>query len=131
LAWTRTPVSWQEDRMTDPASLPGTPKADSEACEMLVQIAGRRTMPIPAELLAQHTLALPGRWDWPVRRAAFEAILRRLASVRTQQIAVVDGPGRKPWGRYLLARAEADGTLPYDVRLSSVAPVRGSCDCAD
>jgi superfamily II DNA or RNA helicase len=117
--------------MPDPATVPSTPKADTEACEMLVQIAGRRTTPIPAELIAHHTLALPGRWDWPVHRAAFEAILRRLASVRTQEIAVVEAPGRGPWGRYQVARADADGTLPYDVRLLSVAPVRGSCDCAD
>ena len=97
----------------------------------LAQIAGRRTMPIPAELLIRHTLALPGRWDWRVRRAAFEAILRRLASARGQEIAVAEGPGRGTWGRYLLTRSDAEGTLPYDVRLSSLAPVHGSCDCAD
>jgi hypothetical protein len=44
---------------------------------------------------------------------------------------VIDGPTKNPWGRYRLGRAEAEGTLAYDVRLFSVVPVRGSCDCAD
>lgn len=112
-------------------AIPAAANDDSEAYEALVQIAGRRTAPVPVELLVRHTLALPGRWDWPVRRAAFEAILRRLVSVRAQEIAVVEGPGRGAWGRYHLTRADAEGTLPYDVRLSSLAPVQGSCDCAD
>ena len=72
-----------------------------------------------------------GGWDWPVRRAALEAILRRVASIRAQEIAVVEGPRGGPWGRYVLGRADAEGALPYDVRLASLAPVRGSCDCAD
>jgi superfamily II DNA or RNA helicase len=110
---------------------PSSPMDDTEAQQTLVQMAGRRTLPIPAGLIASHVLALPGRWDWPVRRAAFEAVLRRLASVRAQGITVAQGPARSPWGRYRLERADADGTLPYDVRLSSLVPVRGSCDCAD
>jgi superfamily II DNA or RNA helicase len=117
--------------MPVPAIPPSPPNDDSEAHEALVQIAGRRTAPIPADLLVRHTLALPGGWDWPVRRAAFEAILRRLASARAQELAVVEGPGRGTWGRYRLARAGAEGSLPYDVRLSALAPVHGSCDCAD
>ena len=111
--------------VTDP------PRNDAEAYETLVQIAGRRTLHIPPDLLARCVLALPGGWDWPVRRAALEAILRRVASIRAQEIAVVEGPRGGPWGRYVLGRADAEGALPYDVRLASLAPVRGSCDCAD
>jgi hypothetical protein len=117
--------------MPDPSMFTPPTSDDTEAYQALAQIAGRRTLPIPAELLVRHTLSLPGRWDWPVRQAAFEAILRRLASARAQEIAVVEGPGGGPWGRYLLARADAKGTLPYDVRLSSLAPVHGWCDCVD
>jgi hypothetical protein len=51
--------------------------------------------------------------------------------IRTQEIAVASEPRRGPWGRYVLGRADADGTLPYDVRLGSLAPVRGCCNCAD
>ncbi len=112
-------------------ALTDSPGNDAEAYETLVQIAGRRTLHIPADLLARCVLALPGGWDWPVRRAALEAILRRVASIRTQEIAIVEGPRGGPWGRYVLGRADSEGALPYDVRLASLVPVRGSCDCAD
>ncbi len=117
--------------MPDRMAVIDSPENDAEAYETLLQIAGRRTLHIPADLLARCVLALPGEWDWPVRRAALEAILRRIASIRAQEIAVVEGPPAGPWGRYILARADADGALPYDVRLVSLVPVRGSCDCAD
>jgi len=107
------------------------PEATSEALDMLVQIAGRRTLPLPVEVLARHALDLPGDWDWPVRRAALEALLRRLASARSQRITVAREPRRGPWGRYILGRADVDETLPYDVRLSSTKPARGACDCPD
>ncbi len=118
--------------MPDGVTVAGTgTAADDEAFETLVQIAGRRTTPVPAEILVRHALALPGAWDWPVRRAAFEAILRRFESVRGQDLVVREEPRQGPWGRYHLGRGRASAVLPYDVRLASVAPVRGSCDCAD
>ena len=109
----------------------GAPRSTDEALEALVQVAGRRTFPIPADLLARHALDLPGEWDWPVRRAALEALLRRLASARSQRIVVAIEPRRGAWGRYVLARPDDDEALPYDVRLSSVRPPRGACDCPD
>ena len=108
-----------------------SPPDDTAAHAALVQLAGRRTLHIPADLLARHVLALPGEWDWPVRRAAMEAVVRRVASVRVQEISVAKAPQRGPWGRYILRRADATGALPYDTRLSSLAPLCGSCDCAD
>jgi superfamily II DNA or RNA helicase len=110
---------------------PTSPEGGREARESLLQIAGRRAQPIPAKLLVEHILALPEPWDWPVRREALEAILRRVASVRTQELAVADAPRRSPWGRYRLARADASEALPYDVRLWSLSPLRGACGCAD
>jgi len=100
-----------------------------EAREVLLQLAGRRTQPIPAELVVEHVLGLPGPWDWPVRREALEAVIRRVASVRGQEIVVVDAPRRGLWGRYRLARAGE--ALPYDVRLWSISPLGGACGCAD
>lgn len=100
---------------------------DSEAYQVLMQMAGRRTLPVPGDLIVRHVLALPGNWDLPVRRAAMEAVLRRLGSVRGQELAVLEAPGKGPWGRYRLGRADVDGALPYDVRLWSVDPVAGSC----
>lgn len=108
--------------------------SESDARAMLLQIAGRRPLPVPAAIVVDLVLGLPGNWDWPVRRAALEAVLRRLASARAQEISVVDAPRRSAWGRYRLGRAgaaAADRGLPYEVRLWSASPIRGSCDCAD
>jgi hypothetical protein len=94
--------------------------SDSEAFEALRQSAGRRTLPIPVDLLVRHVLALPGPWDWPVRRAAFEALLRRLASARGQELTVLDGPRRGAFGGHTLASLQSEAPLPYDVRLFSL-----------
>ena len=110
---------------------PASPGNAPEARQSLLQIAGRRTLPIPPELVVGHVIGLAGPWDWPVRRAALEAILRRLASVRAQEIRSSTRLWRGPWGRYRLARADVDEALAYDVRLWSLSPLRGACDCAD
>jgi hypothetical protein len=107
------------------------PQDETEARAALLQIAGRRTLPIPTELIVDHVLRLPGDRDWPVRRAALEAVLRRLASARAQEIVVVAGPKDGSGGRHRLARAGGDSALPYDVRLWSLSPPGGACDCAD
>jgi superfamily II DNA or RNA helicase len=117
--------------MPDPGLDTTTSTSDGEACEALNQLAGRRTLPIPAEILVGHILALPGPWDWPVRRAAFEALLRRLASARSQELAVIESPRRGPLGRYALGSPQAAGVLSYDVRLLSLSPIEARCDCAD
>jgi superfamily II DNA or RNA helicase len=103
--------------------------SDSEALEALKQLAGRRTLPIPPEALIRHVLALPGAWDWPVRRAGFEAVLRRLSSARSQELTVIDRPARGGFGRYGLS--SPSGPLAYDVRLYSLNPIDARCDCPD
>ncbi len=45
--------------MTDTALMDPVSPSESEAFEALKQLAGRRTLPIPAELLVRHVLALP------------------------------------------------------------------------
>lgn len=108
-----------------------TPPGASEAIETLVALAGRKTLPIPALMLAEHTMSLPGPWDWPVRRAAFEAILRRLASAKAQELSVCDRPSRGPFGSYFVASPQVEGPLPYLIRLYGLAPLRARCDCMD
>ncbi len=98
---------------------------------MISTLAGRRTLPISAELLAEHALALPGGWDWPVRRAAFEAILRRLSSARAQELTVVKSPRVGPFGDYTLRSRQTGGDLRYAIRLYSVAPLQARCNCPD
>ena len=124
------PLLWQEGSMWASAQPAGPPRSVDEALAALTQIAGRRTLPIPADLIARHALGLPGQWDWPVRRAALEALLRRLASARSQRIAVVRAPRGGPWGRYGLGRSGGE-VLPYELELSSVRPLRGACGCPD
>jgi superfamily II DNA or RNA helicase len=117
--------------MPDPGLATSLSTPDHEAFETLKQLAGRRTLPIPAEMLVRHTLALPGPWDWPVQRAAFEALLRRLTSARSQELTVIESPRRGPYGRYTLSSPQSAGLLSYDVRLFSLQPIECRCDCAD
>lgn len=117
--------------MNGTSSIAFTPTRETEAFEALVHLAGRRTLPIPAQLLAEHAMALPGGWDWPVRRAAFEAILRRLSSARGQELSVVRSPRRGPFGAYTLRSRQTGAELRYADRLYSVAPLQGRCDCPD
>ena len=111
-----------------PSEIPTNP---SEAIATLVDLAGRKTTPIPALMLAEHIMSLPGPWDWPVRRAAFEATLRRLASAKAQELSISDRPMRGPFGSYLLGSPQLDGPLPYLVRLYGLSPLRARCDCMD
>jgi hypothetical protein len=69
----------------------GTTSA-GEARAVLLHIAGRRTLPIPADLIVDGVLASPGPWDWPVQLAALEAVLRRLASASSEELVVVAAP---------------------------------------
>jgi hypothetical protein len=55
-----------------------SPRNDAEAYETLLQIAGRRTLHIPADLLARCVLALPGEWDIEERIAGLVAGKRAL-----------------------------------------------------
>jgi superfamily II DNA or RNA helicase len=110
------------------------PQNTSEARNAMVLWAGRRTRPLPAEFLADHVLSLIGPWDWTVRRAAFEALCRRLSTARTQGIKVVRSPARvpnKPWGLYSLGGQAYEGTVPYNTAVYGLAPLESSCDCAD
>jgi hypothetical protein len=129
--WTSEAASWQKARHGE---FPSGDRDPQGRFGSLRGAPGHRRAPDPprpADLLARHVLALPGAWDWPVRRAALEAIVRRIASVRVQEISVVAAPRGGPWGRYRLGRPEADEASPYDSRLFSLAPLRGSCDCPD
>jgi len=108
--------------MSAPTLAASESSSDSEALETLKQIAGRRTLPIPVEMLVRHTLALPGPWDWPVRRAAFDALLRRLASARSQELAVIESPRGGPFGRYILAVRRPQDCFPMTCVCSHSIP---------
>lgn len=49
-----------------------------EAYRCLLDMTRRRTGSIPGEMLAEHITSISAHMDWPVQRAAMEALLRRL-----------------------------------------------------
>lgn len=116
--------------MSDDGLIAKSSPSDNEAFETLKQLAGRRTLPIPPEALVGYVLALPGSWDWPVRRAGIEAVLRRLASARSQELAVCERPAGA-FGRYRLSSPQSDAPLAYDIWLYSLDPIDARCDCPD
>ncbi len=67
-------------------------KAETEAYRTLLDLAYKKTGAIPPELLARHVLAIYDGSDWPVRRAAMEAALRRSEFARKDGLRVATRP---------------------------------------
>ncbi len=105
-----------------------TENAQQEAYGVLLTMVQRKARPIPGEVLAAHVLrATPGA-DFAVRRAAMEALLRRLASARDGQLQVLARPpGRSRLGPYRVGRPAGS----YRALLRSLEPLSGSCECRD
>jgi len=104
---------------------------DSEAHRVLIGLAHNKTGAIPPELLVQHVLAIHRDADWPLRRAALEALLRRCEFARRDGLRVASQPpGSRCFGSYQIRRA-GQSARPYRTLLESLAPLRGSCDCPD
>src|SRR5438874_888180 len=57
------------------------PEDDSETSRVLLSMAHRKTGRIPGDLLVRHVLSVTAGGDWPLRRGAMEAVLRRCKSV--------------------------------------------------
>jgi superfamily II DNA or RNA helicase len=107
------------------------PLEDTEAYRVLLSRAHRKTGFIPAEVVARHILSVTRGADWPVKREALEALLRRFAFARADSLRIAERPED---GRLLglyATRREGSAARPYLTRLESLDPVAGSCDCAD
>ncbi len=117
--------------MSTPSTATPVPTPDvteSEAYVELCEIAKGKTGRLPAGWVARQALRVTEGGDFPLQRAALEAIMRRIASARREGLR----PGARPVGPLGLWRTARDGAaLPYRTRVSSVAPFRGSCDCRD
>ena len=111
------------------------PEGFEETWEALTDLAVRPL--VPAAFLAAQALEVTRGADWPVRRAAMEALLRRAKSAENEELAAVGVPARgRPFGSYTVARSAADSRRrkdqrPYAVQLESLVPFAGSCDCPD
>ncbi len=115
----------------DHAALAPTLGTDTETYETLLARARRRTGAIPPEVVVHHVLSVARDGDWPVRREALEAVLRRLAGAKSEGLQVASRPaGGRVLGHY---RTRRNGlpTRPYRTLLRRLHPPDGSCDCPD
>ena len=122
------------------------PTTLDETFETLKELGQKRFGKVPPELVAAQVIAMSAGTDWPVRRAALEALTRRRRFGHRDGLAVLKRPARGAvFGRYTTGRAgkgrvkakrgggskAGAGKRPYQTELSSLVPLRGSCDCAD
>src|SRR5574341_170368 len=106
------------------------PTDDREAFQVLLGLLEDRVGEVPGETLARHVLAVTAGADWPVRRTCAEALIRRWAFARRDELAVAERP--RGGGLLGLWRTATPGDArPYSTLLASISPVEGSCDCRD
>ena len=107
------------------------PVAETEAFQELLSRLGRKAGKIPPELMVRHVLACVPAQEWPTRVEAMEAVLRRLESIRRDNLRVEARPAE---GRLLglyVTRRTGSGSRPYRTVLLGVDPIEGRCDCPD
>ncbi|MBI4514645.1 MAG: DEAD/DEAH box helicase [Deltaproteobacteria bacterium] len=108
-----------------------SPVGQSETFQVLLSLAERKTGLIPAPLLATHVLSVTSAGDWPLQRAAMEALLRRCKFAKQDALEVASRPaGKGMYGQYKTKRA-GSSERPYTTLLAGFEPLRASCDCAD
>ncbi len=119
-----------ERAIEHPATAASFP-TELEAYQILLARAHRKTGAVPPELLVRHILAVTAKADWPVRREAFEALLRRVAFGKADGLQIVSRPGRARLLGLYATRRKGSAARPYRTLLRRVDPIAGSCDCAD
>jgi SNF2 family DNA or RNA helicase len=111
---------------------PGSVELESE--RILTGLARGRFGRIAPELIARHLLASPADADWPVRKAAFDALARRYGFAQRDELRVAERPDAGPFGVYTTrsrAKGKSAEPRPYQTALYALAPLRTSCSCAD
>ena len=73
---------------------PVHPVSLEETFAELREMAGRKSGHVPSDLMAQHVIAVTAGGDWPLRRAAMEAVLRRCKFGDRDGLVVVRAPAR-------------------------------------
>ncbi len=104
---------------------------DSETYRALLGLAHGKSGKIPAEILVEHVLGAYGQADWPVQRGALEALLRRHAFLRRDELRVVARPPAGASFGFYQTGQSGRSQRPYRTLLESIRPLRGSCDCPD
>jgi superfamily II DNA or RNA helicase len=104
---------------------------ESEAYQTLLARLGKKSPSIPPDLLVRHILACVPAHEWPVRVEALDALVRRLESVKREELRLKVRPdGGRLLGDYVTSRPGA-GARPYRTRLAGVEPINARCDCPD
>ena len=103
----------------------------TEAHEMLVGLIGRKGKHIPQSIIADHVLTVTEEMDWPVARAALEAVLRRMSFAERDGLRVLGRPqGGARLGLYYTGKSSAS-VRPYETAIYGVSPIAASCNCPD
>ena len=119
------------ERIPDHTEITGASSAESEAYEVLLARAHRKTGRVPTELVVRHVLAVTRGGDWPVQRDALEALLRRFAFGRADGLQIVARPPRGQLLGLYATRRRGSSSRPYRTLLRRIEPIWGSCDCPD
>lgn len=112
-----------------------------ETRNWLIEHAHRRFGDIPPEEIAEQVMAITQGADFPVRRAALEALHRRMHNVDNEGVHVIERPKGSYLGSYVVARSAnvdlnrgkrgAREKRPYETVLQGVSPLSGQCTCPD
>jgi hypothetical protein len=91
--------------MPTAGTVPVVPSGIEEEFQVLLRRAGRKFGAYPAELLVRHILEIARDADAPVRREALEALLRRRAFAREEDLRIDRRPpGAAVFGAYSTRR---------------------------
>ncbi len=108
-----------------------TPVDQTEAYQELFSRHSRKTGKIPPGLIIRHVLSCVPPQEWPTQADAMDAVMRRLESIRRDNLRVDARPtGGRLLGLYLTRRV-GTGTRPYRTVLHGVDPIDARCDCPD
>ncbi len=112
----------------------------AETRDVLTEMARRKSGRLPAALLVEQVLKVTEGTDWPCRRAAMDALLRRVGFALRDGLTIAERPTDGVLGRYALAsRAEPNAgkgrkrkaLRPYRTEINGLEPLHVSCDCPD
>jgi tRNA(fMet)-specific endonuclease VapC len=112
-------------------SAPLTVAPPLEVLEVLTDEARGRSGNVPPRLIAAHAIRVTSGGDFPLQKAALDALLRRLGSAREQDGFVIRSKprGASPFGLYRLQGRHS--SREYRVLFRFRDPPQGSCECAD
>lgn len=97
----------------------------------LTELAGKRFGKLPAAPFVDLILRSSSDADWPVRKAAMEALLRRVGFGKRDTTVVLRKPGRAVLGCYRVGAKGTPANRGYETELCALEPLQTSCNCPD